>query len=137
MPMTNTLVRKRLTIVFLVAAAVFIVLMGRLGWIQFVRGEELRIKAEEMRMRDIPVEAKRGTIYDRNGRELVTSISVDSVYAMPNLIKDPGSAAEKLAPLLGMDQAKLDNILSRKSSYEWVKRRIDFQTAEADRKSVV
>lgn len=133
MPMTNTLVRKRLTIVFLVAAAVFIVLMGRLGWIQFVRGEELRIKAEEMRMRDIPVEAKRGTIYDRNGRELVTSISVDSVYAMPNLIKDPGSAAEKLAPLLGMDQAKLDNILSRKSSYEWVKRRIDFQTAEAVR----
>ncbi|MEW5953391.1 MAG: stage V sporulation protein D [Bacillota bacterium] len=133
MPMTNTLIRKRLTIIFLVASAVLIIFMGRLGWIQFVRGEELRIKAEEMRMRDIPVEAKRGTIYDRNGRELVASISVDSVYAMPNLIKDPAGAAGKLAPVLGMDQAKLEKVLTRHSSYEWVKRRIDFQTAEAVR----
>lgn len=133
MSATNTMIRKRLAWVILIASVIFILLLGRLGWIQFVRGEELRIKAEEMRMRDVPVEAKRGTILDRNGRELVTSISVDSVYAMPNRIKDPQAVAAKLAPVLGMEQEKLYGILSRHSSYEWVKRRIDYETAEAVR----
>lgn len=133
MPATNTMIRKRLAWIFLIASIIFILLMGRLGWIQFVRGDELRIKAEEMRMRDVPVEAKRGAILDRNGRELVTSISVDSVYAMPNQIKKLDEAVAKLAPVLGMEQEKLHQILSRKSSYEWVKRRIDYQTAEAVR----
>jgi len=50
---------------------VLVLLISRLAWIQFVRGDELREKAEANRMDDIPVPAKRGTIYDKNGVELV------------------------------------------------------------------
>lgn len=121
---TGILIRKRLTWLFLLCALVFSGLILRLAWIQFVQGDYLQGKAMEVRMRDVPVEAKRGTIYDRNGNELVTSISSDSVYTIPHQVKNPEQAAELLAPVLDMEEERLYKILSRKSSYEWVKRKV-------------
>lgn len=125
MKTTSILVRKRLTLVLLLAGLALVALMVRLAWIQFVMGEDLKNKALEVRMRDIPVEAKRGTIYDRNGKELVTSVSVDSVYAIPHQVENKRDAAERLAPILGMDVERLTKTLSKKSSFEWIKRKLE------------
>lgn len=121
---TGILIRKRLTWLFLFCSVAFVALMFRLAWIQFVQGDYLQEKALEVRMRDIPVEAKRGNVYDRNGRELVTSVSSDSVYAIPYQIKNPRQVADLLAPALEMDPDRLYKILTRKSCYEWVKRKV-------------
>ena len=121
---TGILIRKRLTWFFLSCSVIFLVLIFRLAWIQFVQGDYLQQKALEVRMRDVPVEAKRGTIYDRNGNELVTSVSCDSVYAIPHQVKNPRQVAELLAPVLEMDVNRLFGILSRKSSYEWLERKV-------------
>ncbi|MCL6478699.1 MAG: stage V sporulation protein D, partial [Peptococcaceae bacterium] len=126
---TGILIRKRLTWLFLLCAVSFVALMGRLAWIQFVQGDYLQEKALEVRMRDVPVEAKRGSIYDRNGKELVTSVSADSVYAIPYQVRDPRRAADLLAPVLEMDAGRLYKILTRKSCYEWVKRKISPEAA--------
>lgn len=126
---TGILIRKRLTWLFLLCTAAFLALIGRLAWIQFVQGDYLQQKALEVRMREVPVEAKRGTIFDRNGKELVTSVSADSVYAIPHMVGDPGRAAELLAPVLEMDAGKVYKIITRKSSYEWIKRKIGPEAA--------
>ncbi|MCL5056644.1 MAG: stage V sporulation protein D [Actinobacteria bacterium] len=126
---TGILIRKRLTWLFLLCAAAFVGLIVRLAWIQFVQGDYLQQKALEVRMRDIPVEAKRGAIYDRNGQELVTSVSSDSVYTIPYQVKNPGETADLLAPLLEMDRDRLYKILTRKSCYEWVKRKVSPEAA--------
>ena len=81
-------------------------------------------------MRDVPVEAKRGNIYDRNGQELVTSISVDSAYAFPPQIKDKRDAAEKIAGALGMDKENVYKILKQNMGFVWLKRRIDYESAQ-------
>jgi len=127
---TSMNVRKRLTLTFILAGLAFVFLMGRLAWVQFVHGEELQEKALEVRMRDIPVEAKRGSILDRNGKELVISISVDSIYATPRQVADPREAADKIAPILNMDADKLYEKLSKQSSFEWVERKVDNETSE-------
>ncbi len=121
---TGIVVRKRLTWLFLICVLALLGLIFRLAWIQFVHGDDLQKMAMEVRMREIPVEAMRGNIYDRNSRELVTSVSVDSVYALPHQVKDPAKTADVLAPVLDMDRDKLYKILSRRSSYEWVKRKV-------------
>ncbi|MFZ5651469.1 MAG: stage V sporulation protein D [Bacillota bacterium] len=126
---TGILIRKRLTWLFLLCAMAFVGLIFRLAWIQFVQADYLQEKALEVRMRDIPVEAKRGTIYDRNGNELVTSVSSDSVYAIPYQVKSPRQAADSLAPVLEMDADRLYRILSKKSCYEWVKRKVKPEAA--------
>jgi len=126
---TNIVIRKRLTWIFFLAGLVFVILMGRLAWIQFVQGEELKQKAEEVRMRDIPVDARRGSILDRNGNELVTSISVDSIYAIPKHVEDPRQAARDLSTILGMNEDKLYKKLTKKSSFEWIMRKVDFEVS--------
>ena len=126
---TGILIRKRLTWLFLLCAIAFAGLIFRLAWIQFVKADYLQEKALEVRMRDVPVEAKRGTIYDRNGHELVSSVSTDSVYAIPYQVENPDQAADLLAPVLEMDRDRLLQILSKKSCYEWIKRKIKPEAA--------
>ena len=122
---TNMGMRKRLTLVLIIASGLFIILMSRLAWVQFVQGNELQKKALEVRMRDIPVEAKRGAIFDRNGNELVTSISVDSIYATPGHVKEKQVTAEKIASILDMEVDKVYAKLNKKSSFEWIARKVD------------
>lgn len=126
---TGIVVRKRLTVLLFLLGTAFFFLAVRLAFIQFIQGEALKQRAMEVRTRDIPVEAKRGTIYDRNGKELVVSVSADSVYAIPRLVENVHQTAQQLAAVLQMDAAKIERILTRRSSFEWIKRKIDPETA--------
>ncbi|MCD5406537.1 MAG: stage V sporulation protein D [Desulfotomaculum sp.] len=134
MKSTNIVIRKRITVLFILAMLLFSVLIVRLAWIQFVQGDELREQAAAFRMREVPVEAKRGTIYDRNKNELVVSISSDSVYVIPAHIKDQAETAKQLAHLLNLDQEAVLKRISRNSYFEWIQRRIDWDTAQKIKK---
>ncbi|HZK43355.1 MAG TPA: stage V sporulation protein D [Syntrophomonadaceae bacterium] len=128
MQTTNFMVRKRIATLFFLFTLVFFLLGGRIFWIQFVRGADLSEKAMQNRMRDIPVESKRGIIYDRNGKDLAISVSADSVYAIPAEIlasKKEVEISQKLAQVLEMDQEKLFERLTRRSSFEWIKRQVE------------
>ena len=108
------------------------ILAGRFFWLQVVRGDELAERALDNRMRDITVKAKRGILYDRNGRELAISISTDSVYAVPAEIrrsKKEREIARKLAEILEMDEDKIYERITRQVSFIWVKR-VDFETSQ-------
>lgn len=124
----SLLLRKRIATLSLLFTTAFLLLGLRLFWIQFVCGAELSAKAEQNRMRDIPVEAKRGVIYDRNGRELAISVSADSVCAYPAEVKASGKAQEtarQLAGILGMNQDDVYNKITRNTAFVWIKRQID------------
>lgn len=123
-------IRKRLAFFLICSGLILVALIGRLAWIQFVWGEELQNKALEVRTRDIPVEARRGDIYDRNGKKLVTSVNVSSLYAIPALVEAPQNAAKELSSILKIDEAHLGQILTRKSCFEWLARKIDNETAQ-------
>lgn len=127
MSITNVVIRKRVTRLFLFVGMILVLLIGRLAWIQFVRGEELRIKAEANRMDDIPVPAPRGTIYDRNGVELVVSISSDSVCAFPPEVKkgDPQKTARELARILDMPYETVLKKISKPNNFEYIQRKVD------------
>lgn len=116
--------RKRIVFLFLVTMSVFFALSIRLAYIQLVRGETLRAEALENRLLEVEVQAKRGAIYDRAGRELAISVSVDSLYAVPAEIEDPEEAARRLAPLLGQSEQDVYEKLTRHVSFSWVQRKL-------------
>lgn len=122
--------RRRVVVLFLSVLSFLAVLTGRVFWIQVVEGQELRAAAQETRIRHIPVEAKRGVIYDTRGRELAISISADTVIANPAEIDEPEATAAKLAPLLAMPQEEILKIITRRSAFEYVRRKIDQQLAQ-------
>lgn len=127
-------IKRRVAALFFSTVGFLAFLAGRVFWIQFVRGEELRARAEEVRTRYIPVEPKRGVIYDRRGRVLAMSISADTVVANPAEIRDPRRTADQLAAALDMPRDEVFRVLTRRTSFEYVKRKISEQQAQAVRR---
>jgi len=129
--------RQRVLHVFVLLALFQAVLMGRLTWLQLVRGAELRERAFYVRTREVPVEARRGTIYDRMGRELAISVNVDSVFAVPIEVP-PARAPEvasRLAEVLELDYEWTLARLTRREAFVWIKRKVTSAQARALRES--
>jgi len=75
-------------------------------------------------------EFKRGTIYDRNGKELAIELELSSVYAMPLSISNLEETAKKLAPLLDVREKEILKKLETSNSFVWLRRKIDTEIAE-------
>lgn len=87
--------RKRLIIVFSVLFAGIIVMCFRVGWIQIVKGDEYASMAEVNHTKDTEIEAKRGTIFDRNGTKLAISAPCYSIWIRPADIKQGTTEKEQ------------------------------------------
>ncbi len=122
--MGGVLARKRVGRVLFWTALLCVLLLGRLSYVQFALADELGRQALDMRMQDIPIQPRRGVIYDRNGHELAFSIDVESVYAIPAQVRNPEETARTLADLLGTKYEAVLNAVTRSSSFEWIKRKI-------------
>jgi stage V sporulation protein D (sporulation-specific penicillin-binding protein) len=128
---THVTIRKRVFYLFLLVTVIMAGLGCRLLYLQFYRSTWLTESATEQRVREIPVEAKRGIVFDRNGKELGVSVSTESVYAIPAEIKDASDTAAKLAAILALDENKLTEKLKRRQAFTWVKRKVNTETAKA------
>ena len=133
----NVIMRKRIAKVFLLFFIVFFALSLRLAYIQLVKGDELQLEALHNRMREVPVDARRGVIYDRNMRELAISVSTDYIFANPvqvNRSRNARETAEALSEILDIPVENVYNRITRSGSwFEYVARRVDFEKAAAIR----
>lgn len=125
--------RKRTTLIFLLFSLLFLAVFLRLFFLQVLAAENLTEKGKDQQMREVPVEAGRGTIYDANGNVLAVSISTSSVYASPTEIdKDQAPAiAATLSEILGLDEDSVYKKLTSGRAYEWIKRKVDDDVATA------
>ena len=131
-------IKRKIVFVLIVLFMLFISVVVKLGYVQFVQGSELQQKAEELRTRDMPVAAERGTIYDRNGEKLAVSISADSISATPpDVIKSEQaeSTALFLSRVLEMDYDTVLKKITSKNGFEWIKRKADFEIARQIREA--
>ncbi|WP_129596447.1 stage V sporulation protein D [Anaerophilus nitritogenes] len=111
--------KKRLVFLLFAVSTVLFLLIFRVGWIQIVNGEKYRQLAHIQQTRDIPIPAKRGTIYDRKGKELAISASTNTVWARPvEVVKDGklDETAKKLAKILEMEEKELKEKLSQRNT---------------------
>ncbi|HEY8415817.1 MAG TPA: peptidoglycan glycosyltransferase, partial [Thermaerobacter sp.] len=133
--------RRRIFVLFLAFMLALFILAGRLVTIQVVRGEELRQKAVEMRLWQVPVQARRGDIVDRNGRPLAVSADVDTVYVAPAELQEAArrgkvdiqEAARQLARALHMDPEQVYEKLTVPHAFWYVKRRVTDEESRAVR----
>ena len=114
--------------------ALFILLIGRLGFLQIVRGEELKKGALEQWTKGITIKSKRGIIYDRNGKKLALSISASTVWASPPDIKDPEKTAKEVARVLNLDEEYVYEKITKRVGTEKIKQWISNEEAQELRK---
>jgi cell division protein FtsI (penicillin-binding protein 3) len=102
----------------------FGLIAARLYYLQVIQYTDFLGKAQRQQQRTIEVAPQRGVIYDRQLNPLAMSLGVDSVYAVPSELADPGMVAYLLAPILQVDRDDLFNHLHAGHSFCWVKRRV-------------
>lgn len=112
----------------------YIALIGRLGFLQIVRGEELKKGALEQWTKGITIKSKRGIIYDRNGKKLALSVSASTVWASPPDIKDPEKTAKELARVLNLDEEYIYEKITKRVGVEKIKQWITKEEAQELRK---
>ena len=118
----KTINKQRIAFGFVIIAVLMILLAFRVAWIQIVDADELTEKAIGQQTSDITLEAKRGVIYDRNGKELATSITCYTLWARPaeiaeNLNDDEiTKMAEDLAPLVELEPKEVKEKLTTKQA---------------------
>ncbi len=113
--------------------ALILVLCGRIFYLQIIRGNEFKAMALDQQTREKEITPKRGTIFDRNGKELAVSATVDTVVADPSIIKKTGNSEDvvnTLSEILEMDKEKISGIIERDSSFEWVAKKIDAEKSK-------
>lgn len=78
---------KRLRISMGVGFLILILLILRIGFLQFVQGAELKEEAVRRQLSSKTITPSRGTIYDSTGKALAISASVDTVSVNPSEVK--------------------------------------------------
>lgn len=110
-----------------VLAAWSLVIVGRLIVLQVVQHDQLVARAERQQMSTVLAPAKRGEIFDRNGRLLAYSVDADTIYAVPTEITDAAKTAAALCGALDDCTAKtreeLRDRLSQPRAFVYVRRR--------------
>ncbi len=79
---------------------------GRLIVLQVFQHDQLVARAERQQMSTVVAPAKRGEIFDRNGRLLAYSVDADTIYAVPTEVADAAKTAAALCGALDDCTAK-------------------------------
>jgi len=72
----------------------------------------------------------RGTILDRNNKNLALSVVVKSFFADPKKIKNPARVARKLSRILRTSRYKLTKLLRKDTRFVWLRREVNDKVAK-------
>lgn len=113
-PILSKQVESRLNLFSFFVVALVLLLTVRLGYLQFVRGEEFQRLSEGNRIRLLPITAPRGEMYDRHGRVLVSNRPAYTVSLVHMGSADTQHTITRLAGILGMSPAEIEKEIAKK-----------------------
>ena len=117
---------RRLILLFGVFMLAFVLIAGRLGYIQIVKADEYTARAVAKQTKTISVTSERGTIFDANGKALAMNEAGHIVSVSPDTIRDQEEKnsgyteemAEALAEVLtDLEEEEIYNKLSASGNY--------------------
>ena len=126
-------IKFRVIIVGIVFTLFFTIIGAKAMYLQIFCRSWLSEKAATQYEVSLRSSGKRGTIYDRNLREMAVSIDVTSISAHPPQIKDPKAAAKSLAKALKINLNVLAKRLTSEKKFVWIKRKVTPKEAETVR----
>ena len=126
-------IHTRMKIILVIIVLFFILIVGKVFYIQVFDYKKLNKYASSLWSRNLPIEANRGKIFDRNGVVLADNITTTSLVLIPNQIKDKEGTAEKLASILNVTKEEMLAHINKVTSIERVHpegRRLSYEIAD-------
>ena len=126
---------NKLKLNFFFFAVVALVLYGsylfieKIYSLQFLESEYFQNQALSHRERVEVLNAKRGTIYDKNFNVLASSVQSYNLALKPSEVNDLG-LVKALSSVLNISESEILNKLSSNSKYTYLKRNIDYELGQ-------
>lgn len=130
---TVMLWRRSLIILLVILIAGFGSVVARLLYLQTYMAPELQKRAVNQQLADTTISAKRGSIYDRNGKVLAQSATVWKIVIAPVYLETDEErhiVADGLAKILELDAEELYKKTLKKSYYVEIKRQVETEVRE-------
>ncbi len=125
--------KKKILVVFVCAAAVILILVGRLVYLMIFDAEYYQKKAEALHEREREIKAARGEILDVKGEVLATNKTVCTISVIHSQIKESEKVIKALAEALEMDEDTVRRRVEKVSSMERIKTNVDKSTGDTIR----
>ena len=132
----NRIIQQRtLLLLALLGIGTFLLLFAQLYKLQIKQHDELKTLAVRQQTLRTTVEARRGTIYDKNGDILALSSTAENVCVSPLDVakneQDQDLIANGLGEILGVDPSGiLDDMKDTASQYKVIKKKVEQETAD-------
>ena len=110
----------RIKVVFIILFLLLLLVIFRVFYIQVFDYKKLSEFANDLWSRDLPIEADRGLILDRNGKVLADNLTTTSLVLIPNQIKDKESTTRKLSNILNISYDDMKEHVFKETSIERV-----------------
>lgn len=135
----NLVHTTKLKILAVVTILVFLFLIGRIGFLQFVQGNFLKEKAYQQQTINQIISPKRGNIYDSTGKALAIGAQVDTITINPTKIvknnevdtKDyKEKVAKGLSDIFGLNYDEILEKVNRTSQVETIIKKVEHEKVE-------
>ena len=126
-------INKRIKIMLLLFGFVLLMVILKVFYVQVFDYKKLSNLASDLWSRNLPIEASRGRILDRNGIVLADNVTTTSLVLVPNQIKNKKEVCEKLAEILNVSYDEMKKHVFKSTSIERVHpigRRLSYEIAD-------
>lgn len=123
----------RIKIILASIIFLFVLIIAKVFYIQVIDYDKLNSYASSLWSRNLPIEANRGLITDRNGVVLADNITTTSLVVIPNQITDKEKVAKSLSEILNVSYEDMLAHVSKKTSIERIHpegRRLSYEIAD-------
>ena len=126
-------INKRIKIILLLFGFILLMVIFKVFYGQVFDYKKLSNLASDLWSRNLPIEASRGKILDRNGIVLADNVTTTSLVLVPNQIKNKREVTKELAKILNVSYNEMKKHVFKNTSIERVHplgRRLSYEVAD-------
>ncbi|MGZ3769022.1 MAG: penicillin-binding transpeptidase domain-containing protein [Bdellovibrio sp.] len=123
--------KSRIVFIFAGILALWSLLILRAGYLQFLPNDRLNNLQSRQFQTNVTLQARRGAIVDKNGRDLAVSATAYSLYADPKILLNKKTVAKKLAKALSQPSESIySKIKDGSRRFVWIQRMLEQTKAD-------
>ena len=131
--MFNKKIHKRIKITLLIIIFCFILIIGKVFYIQVIDYNKLNNLANNLWSRNLIIGANRGKILTSDNVTIADNLTTVSLVVIPNQIKDKDGVVKDIAKILNVDESAISEHVNKRSSVEIIHpegRQLSFDIAD-------
>ena len=122
--------KKRAVILHTAIIFSFILVSLRLADLMIIDHKRLTEKAQQQHIKVEDIQVRRGTIFDRRGRELALNLELESLYCDPEALTADKEDIRKLASLVNKEPRRILAKIPDEGRFVWIKRKLAPEIAD-------